>query len=194
MHWLYMCYMELQCSARSWIKSAIDVLYKLRSILHCPCIKKSLIVRIKKSTYESVTQRKRCILFQMGRNLSNRLEAGLNTRVTKTLREESLVHWWICAVRSTTVTWKHTFNPLNIFTPFLCPVQSWQVYMFLYTNTYNSSLGFSIKHIHSSFAWWQVAEYQYIIQGGRYLNWTLKHLHSRRQHSFKLNFYQSFAN
>lgn len=45
-------------------------------------------------------------LLQMLRSLSNRLEAGLNTRLTKTLRGESLIPWWICAVRSTTVTWK----------------------------------------------------------------------------------------
>lgn len=41
-------------------------------------------------------------LLQMRRSLSNRLEAGLNTRLTKTLRGESLIPWWICAVRSTT--------------------------------------------------------------------------------------------
>lgn len=49
-------------------------------------------------------------LLQMRRSLSNRLEAGLNTRLTKTLRGESLIPWWICAVRSTTVTWKNTFD------------------------------------------------------------------------------------
>lgn len=53
-------------------------------------------------------------LLQMCRSLSNKLEAGLNTRLTKTLRGESLIPWWICAVRSTTVTWKYVRSPFYI--------------------------------------------------------------------------------
>lgn len=52
-------------------------------------------------------------LLQMCRSLSNKLEAGLNTRLTKTLRGESLIPWWICAVRSTTVTWKYVRSPIS---------------------------------------------------------------------------------
>lgn len=66
-------------------------------------------------------------LLQMRRSLSNRLEAGLNTRLTKTLRGESLILWWICAVRSTTVTWKLR----SILSPFYLVQQSRFTYIYM---------------------------------------------------------------
>jgi len=62
-------------------------------------------------TWRSECNTANVALLQMRRSLSNKLEAGLNTRLTKTLRGENLIPWWICAVRSTTVTWKYRSIP-----------------------------------------------------------------------------------
>lgn len=67
---------------------------------------KNLITKPSSRTWRFKCNEAYVALLQMLRSLSNRLEAGLNTRLTKTLRGESLIPWWICAVRSTTVTWK----------------------------------------------------------------------------------------
>jgi len=72
-------------------------------------------------------------LLQMCRSLSNKLEAGLNTRLTKTLRGESLIPWWICAVRSTTVTWKYVRSPFYIVQQSQCILC---IYIYVYTCIY----------------------------------------------------------
>lgn len=99
----------------------------------------------------------------MLRTLSNRLEAGLNTRLTKTLREENLIPWWICAVRSTTVTWKYVrFPHLSRATVSMCPVYIYLYIVYLYILSPPSIFVGSVARVHAHshahtyvVAWWQ---------------------------------------
>lgn len=156
---------------------------------------KNLITKPSSRTWRFKCNEAYVALLQMLRSLSNRLEAGLNTRLTKTLRGESLIPWWICAVRSTTVTWKlrsilfphYSRATVSIYIYiyiFICVPCTYVIYngcivcLYIYYHRPDSRRQHStcirtLSHAHTYVvAWWQAVENAHRWQ--QYLLYTYK--------------------
>lgn len=171
------------------------LLETMRTRLKHLLLPKNLITKPSSRTWRFKCNEAYVALLQMLRSLSNRLEAGLNTRLTKTLRGESLIPWWICAVRSTTVTWKlrsilfphYSRATVSIYIYiyiFICVPCTYVIYngcivcLYIYYHRPDSRRQHStrirtLSHAHTYVvAWWQAVENAHRWQ--RYLLYTYK--------------------
>lgn len=154
----------------------------MRSILHCPCIKKSLIVRTKKKHVRECNTTETLHIIPDAQEPQQQVRGRpkyASYQNFKGRKSSSLMN--LCGKEHHSELEPYIY-PLNIYS-FFCVLCKVDKFLCFFTRILITVLGHSVKHVHSSFAWWQVAEYT-DIKGGRYFNWTLKHLHPRWQHSF----------
>lgn len=130
-------------------------------------------------------------LLQMCRSLSNKLEAGLNTRLTKTLRGESLIPWWICAVRSTTDLEIRSISLLYRATVSMCPPC-----IYIYNNIYIITLSPDFCRQSSTHTRALTRTYMYVVawsQAGEHTErwqWYLTtHTYAQQSYTFCILFF-----